>query len=76
MDISELPAFLGTLRPDTNLWTFIPGNAEYHGFPKEWQNAKPDARFSCRSSVADFLEVRIFRMDTKRVGVWMYTDWN
>lgn len=78
MDATNLQDFVATLHVDTNLWTCIPGNDEYHrGLRKPWKpEAEPVTNFSCRSPVGDFLHVRIFQLNTNQLGVHMYTDWN
>ncbi|BCU75518.1 hypothetical protein [Luteolibacter sp. LG18] len=55
--------------------TSIPGNEVYR-VSAAWTKSHPMASYECESPTGDFLDVQIFPIDCKRVGVRLYTDWN
>ena len=76
MSAADLPAFISTLPPSVSFNTFVPGNAQYRGFTFPWTATQPRQTFSCQSPKGDWLHVEIWPLESSRVGVWMYTDWN
>ncbi|MGC4014598.1 MAG: hypothetical protein QM755_08810 [Luteolibacter sp.] len=53
----------------------IPGNDIYQ-VSAPWVSKCPLASYECASPTGDCLDVQIFPIDCKRVGVRLYTDWN
>jgi hypothetical protein len=76
MEATDLPLLISQLKVRPGPPTFIPGNDDYRGFRFPWTAAAPLSTYSCASPTGDWLQVQIWPLDDKRVGVWMYTDWN
>jgi hypothetical protein len=72
---NELAGFLAQLTVRTGLPTFIPGNPQYQ-LHAIWRRGSPLATYSCSSTVGDWLHVEVWPIDSARVGVALYTDWN
>ena len=71
----ELAGFLAQLTVRTGLQTFIPGNSKYQ-LHASWRRGSPLATYSCASPVGDWLHVEVWPIDSTRVGVSLYTEWN
>jgi len=72
---NDLAGFLAQLTVRTSLQTFIPGNSQYQ-LHAAWRRGSPLATYSCASAVGDWLHVEVWPIDSTRVGVSLYTDWN
>jgi hypothetical protein len=72
---NDLAGFLAQLTVRIDLQTFIPGNSQYQ-LHASWRRGSPLATYSCASSVGDWLHVEVWAIDSGRVGVSLYTDWN
>ncbi len=72
---NDVARFLSQLTVRTGLQTFIPGNSQYH-LRAAWRHGAPAATYSCASSTGDWLHVEVWPLDTSRVGICLYTDWN
>jgi len=71
---TDLCAFVSKLRVQGH-HTSIPANRIYQ-VSAPWIAKSPLASYECASPTGDFLDVQIFPIDCKRVGVRLYTDWN
>lgn len=72
---SDLPSFVSQLKVHPGLTTFVPGNPEYQ-LPLAKPAATAITRYSCDSSVGDWLHVEIWPVDETKLAVQLYTDWN
>jgi hypothetical protein len=72
---NDLAGFLAQLTVRTGLQTFIPGNSQYQ-LHASWRRGSPLATYGCASPVGDWLHVEVWPIDSSRVGVSLYTDWN
>ncbi|XAM01652.1 hypothetical protein OT109_09685 [Phycisphaeraceae bacterium D3-23] len=74
---SDVPVLKSHLGAPISYPTFVPGNQQYQRHTFSWLNGHgPSEMLSCSSMTGDWLHVEIWPIDTDRVGVRMYTDWN
>ena len=65
-----------------NVWptdsdTYVPGDSRYGGFKATWQGPViPSQMLNCASPTGDWLHVELWTLDTDRLVVKLYTDWN
>ena len=76
INANDLPAFKSSLPPAVSFDTFVPDNAQYRSFTFPWTAKQASETLSCESPKGDWLHVEIWPMQSSRVGIWMYTDWN
>ena len=76
---SDVPSFLAQLRvrsTSTGVSTSIfPSNPEYR-VHRPWMSGIPAATYHCNSPTGDDLFVQTWPIDSSRVGICLYTDWN
>ena len=77
--INDIPAFLAQLRVhNTTTGVFesiFPGNPEYQ-VHRAWMSGIPTATSRCSSPTGDALFVQTWPINSSRMGVCLYTDWN
>ncbi|MFD0892127.1 hypothetical protein KBB96_11920 [Luteolibacter ambystomatis] len=71
---TDLCSFVSTLRIRGS-HLMIPANGQYQ-VSAPWIAKRPIASYECDSPTGDWLNVQIFPIDCKKVGVRLYTDWN
>lgn len=71
---TDLCSFVSKLKIRGN-HLMIPANGQYQ-VSAPWIAKSPMASYECASPTGDFLNVQIFPIDCKKVGVRLYTDWN
>ena len=76
---TDLPVFVAQLKVRqcrTNSTEFIfPANPQYQ-VRRPWMVGSSLIVYECISPVGSFLNVQIWGIDDRRVGVCLYTDWN
>jgi hypothetical protein len=77
--ISDVPSLLAQLRVRSTSTgvseSIFPGNPEYQ-VHRSWMSGIPTATYRCNSPTGDDLSVQTWPIDSSRVGICLYTDWN
>ena len=77
--VGDIPLFIAQLRvrsTTTGVFeTIFPGNPEYQ-VHRAWMSGTPTATYRCSSPTGDALFVQTWPIDSSRIGVCLYTDWN
>jgi hypothetical protein len=84
MSPSDLPSFVSQLKPfpggassfglDDEGCVF-PSNPQYH-IDRPWRSGNPLKKYCSVSPTGDSVDVQVWTIDSRHVGILLYTDWN
>jgi len=79
MDSRDLPAFVSQLKLRDHGGfgenDILPSNPQYQ-IHRPWMSGPPLKTYHSDSPTGDSLDLQIWRIDNRQVGVLLYTDWN